>query len=24
VLLVETLMIDDDKIRTWEAEHGHH
>jgi quercetin 2,3-dioxygenase len=24
VLLVETLMVDDDKIRAWEAEHGHH
>jgi redox-sensitive bicupin YhaK (pirin superfamily) len=24
VLLIETLMIDDDKIRAWETEHGHH
>lgn len=24
ILIVETLMIDDDRIRTWEAEQAHH
>jgi quercetin 2,3-dioxygenase len=24
VLLIETLMIDDDKIKAWETGHGHH